>query len=616
MTVTVLPAETQTPPAYTVADGADTARVMVTDNDAAEFELTVDKTDVVEGEEVVVTVAITNGVTFAQSQTITIFDEDMMGTAVLGNGVAVDGDYTVLAPNGSERDYMRLRRGWDSVSATILVRDDARTEAAETIRLVVRHPGTDTDIGEAEITIAANTREVNLQRAAMAGARLTLTFEEDLNTAHLPPVTAFTVEAGPATGPLTERLIETLTVVNARTVQLHLKEAVEPDYLVRVSYTAPTTGDDVAALQNAAGTDAESWRDEPVRRPQSRPPSRPPGPPPSGPPAGGPPAEERPDPVGYLENPGDGSFQSGIGLISGWVCEAESVEIEIETAGDEVLLLEAAYGTARLDTARRPDGTPLCGDTDNGFGVLFNWNLLGAGEHAVVALVDGVELRRATVTVTTLGEGAEAEFLVDVAGTCVVAGFPLVGETVTLAWQETKQNFVITSGPRPAGEIRAGVAGVGSLENPGPNSFQSGIGLISGWVCEAEAVEIEIETAGGEVTRLEAAYGTARLDTAQWKDGTPLCGDTDNGFGLLFNWNLLGAGEHAVVAYADEEELGRAVVRVTTVGEGAEEEFLADVAGTCVVEDFPYLGETVRLEWQQNNQNFVVTSYNPDEEGR
>ena len=287
VTVTVLPAETQTPPAYTVADGADTARVMVTENDAAEFELTVDKTDVVEGEEVVVTVAITNGVTFAQSQTITIFDEDMMGTAVLGNGVAVDGDYTVLAPNGSERDYMRLRRGWDSVSATILIRGDARTEAAETIRLAARHPGTDTDIGADEITIAANTREVNLQRAAMAGARLTLTFEEDLNTAHLPPVTAFTVEAGPATGPLTERLIETLTVVNARTVQLHLKEAVEPDYLVRVSYTAPTTGDDVAALQNAAGTDAESWRDEPVRRPQSRPPSRPPGPPPSGPPAGG-----------------------------------------------------------------------------------------------------------------------------------------------------------------------------------------------------------------------------------------------------------------------------------------------------------------------------------------
>ena len=49
----------------------------------------------------------------------------------------------------------------------------------------------------------------------------------------------------------------------------------------------------------------------------------------------------------------------------------------------------------------------MCGDTDNGFGLLFNWNLLSDGEHEVVALVDGVELGRATVTVTTLG----AEFL-------------------------------------------------------------------------------------------------------------------------------------------------------------------------------------------------------------
>ena len=86
---------------------------------------------------------------------------------------------------------------------------------------------------------------------------------------------------------------------------------------------------------------------------------------------------------------------------------------------------------------------------------------------------------------------------------------------------------------------------------------------------------IELETAGGTVHRYEAAYGTARADTAvQRKDGTPLCGDTDNGFGLLFNWNLLGDGEHTIVALVDEVELGRATVTVTTVGAGEEEEFL------------------------------------------
>ena len=203
--------------------------------------------------------------------------------------------------------------------------------------------------------------------------------------------------------------------------------------------------------------------------------------------------------VGHLENPGADSFQSGIGLISGWVCAAAEVEIEVEPETGDPHRLRAAYGTERGDTEE------TCGDTDNGFGLLFNWNLLGDGEHTVVAYVDEVELDWATVTVTTLG----AEFLWGVEGACEVADFPTGGRTVTLAWQESKQNFVLTSGTRPAGATRAGVAGVGHLENPGANSFQSGIGLISGWVCEAEAVELAIGAAG----RHGAAYGTERLDT-------------------------------------------------------------------------------------------------------
>ena len=133
----------------------------------------------------------------------------------------------------------------------------------------------------------------------------------------------------------------------------------------------------------------------------------------------------------------------------------------------------------------------------------------------------------------------------------------------------------------------------GYLENPGADSFQSGVGLLSGWVCEAERVEIELNG-----VPQEAAYGTERLDTAG------VCGDTDNGFGLLFNWNLLGDGEHEVVAYVDDVEFGRATVRVTTLGV----EFLRGAEGECVVDDFPALGQTVTLEWHQNSQNFVITA--------
>ena len=133
---------------------------------------------------------------------------------------------------------------------------------------------------------------------------------------------------------------------------------------------------------------------------------------------------------------------------------------------------------------------------------------------------------------------------------------------------------------------------VGLLENPGPASFQSGVGVISGWTCEAEQVEVEIN---GETQ--PAAYGTERLDTQA------ACGDTDNGFGLLFNWNRLGDGEHTVVAFVDEEELGRATVQVTTLGE----EFVRGAEGMWEVTDFPMLGETVTLEWQEAQQNFVIT---------
>ena len=286
--------------------------------------------------------------------------------------------------------------------------------------------------------------------------------------------------------------------------------------------------------------------------------------------------------AGVVENPAPTSFQSGIGVISGWVCDAETVEIVLN-AGPPLM---AAYGTSRADTAS------ACGDTDNGFGLLVNWNLLGDGEHTVMTLVDGVELDWTTVTVTTLG----TEFLRDVHGVCIREHFPAPGETVRLTWQEAQQNFVITDGaappadspaePRPASSLS------GVLENPSPASFQSGIGVISGWVCDAEEVVIEIDE-----MPLDAAYGTDRADTAA------VCGDTDNGFGLLFNWNMVGDGEHTAVAVVDGVELGRATVTVSTLGE----EFVRGAAGQCVREDFPTPGETISLSWQEAQQNFVIT---------
>ncbi|HEV8711800.1 MAG TPA: hypothetical protein VGX03_03115 [Candidatus Binatia bacterium] len=75
---------------------------------------------------------------------------------------------------------------------------------------------------------------------------------------------------------------------------------------------------------------------------------------------------------GVLENPKDNSFQSGISVISGWKCTAGLVTITFD-GGPAV---QAAYGTTRADTRR------ACGDDgNNGFGSLWNWNLLGDGPH-------------------------------------------------------------------------------------------------------------------------------------------------------------------------------------------------------------------------------------------
>ncbi len=80
--------------------------------------------------------------------------------------------------------------------------------------------------------------------------------------------------------------------------------------------------------------------------------------------------------------------------------------------------------------------------------------------------------------------------------------------------------------------------------------------------------------------RLNAAYGTIREDTAS------VCGNTNNGFGLLFNWNRLGDGVHTARALADGREFGRARLLVTTLGE----EFLTGVSGAYRLPDFPRQG--------------------------
>ena len=168
---------------------------------------------------------------------------------------------------------------------------------------------------------------------------------------------------------------------------------------------------------------------------------------------------------GALENPAAGSTQSGIGMFSGWHCDAENIHIELAD-GSQVL---AAYGTGRGDTAS------ICGDSDNGFGLLFNFNLLGTSEHTVVALADGVEFGRSTFNVLRMSTG---EFLSGGSGQATVSDFPSAGHSVTLQWSQAQQNFNIISETIPA-QGEGGVldnAVVDSQWNNGLGAFDEYIG--------------------------------------------------------------------------------------------------------------------------------------------
>ena len=133
-----------------------------------------------------------------------------------------------------------------------------------------------------------------------------------------------------------------------------------------------------------------------------------------------------------LENPKDGSFQSGISIISGWVCAAQRVQIRVDTA-----LIDAVYGTPRGDTQG------VCKDTNNGFSVQVNWNELNEGTHTVALCVDGVCGSSVSVVVTSYGPS----FLRGFDGLAIVACTnnlsPAFPTSTVFTWQESLQNWTI-----------------------------------------------------------------------------------------------------------------------------------------------------------------------------
>ncbi|MGE5088279.1 MAG: hypothetical protein ACM3QY_04055 [Candidatus Levyibacteriota bacterium] len=150
-----------------------------------------------------------------------------------------------------------------------------------------------------------------------------------------------------------------------------------------------------------------------------------------------------------------------------------------------------------------------------------------------------------------------------------------------------------TIGPAPA-------ASASALENPQPGSFQSGVGLVSGWSCQGPAVGIAVD---GQ-PQVGMPYGSSRTDTA----GVCGTGNTNTGFGLLVNFNLMGSGPHTAQLIVNGQPQGAPVQFTVTAPAG---EFLTGVTRQVTVSDFPTPGRTTVLVWQQSQQNFAIQSVSP-----
>lgn len=129
-------------------------------------------------------------------------------------------------------------------------------------------------------------------------------------------------------------------------------------------------------------------------------------------------------------------------------------------------------------------------------------------------------------------------------------------------------------------------------ETPADGSTQSGLSMIRGWACDAELIEIQFN----EDDRISLSYGSRRTDTEE------VCGDTDNGYGMVMAWGLLGLGQHVARVYVN----GRLSEEIPFTVEGYDDPFLTGREGSFELPNFPDPGINTLIRWDQPGQDFRV----------
>ena len=130
-----------------------------------------------------------------------------------------------------------------------------------------------------------------------------------------------------------------------------------------------------------------------------------------------------------LEAPNEGQTLTGIGLLRGWACDAETVSVRIDGHRRIPILV----GSPRGDTEE------ICGTADTGFALLLNWNNLGAGDHTLDLFINSRLYATRTVTVITYGQG----FFRGLEKEWTIGDWPEPGTDTIIAWNEATQNIEI-----------------------------------------------------------------------------------------------------------------------------------------------------------------------------
>ncbi len=214
-----------------------------------------------------------------------------------------------------------------------------------------------------------------------------------------------------------------------------------------------------------------------------------------------------------LDIPGDGATVSGIGVISGWKCEAAG---DITVRFDEGDHIPLVYGSSRGDT-----GVPsVCNDDGlNGFVAIWNWGLLSDGEHTAVVYDNDMEFARSTFTVVNFGQ----EF-VEATRECTIEDFPAMGETATFAWSESTQHLElaeIMGAPEDPEDMDPGVARFDGTWHAEANTTGSGC-LITEFDCEISNGDLSClrSVLRGTVDSSGSVVGVVHLNPAGEFEGT------------------------------------------------------------------------------------------------